>query len=169
MRTEHDASTADPLGPVEEEFATDPVVYRRAFWLLLGLGALMVGLGFVIRGYDIELWLFGGFAVIMAVVVRVNGSRMVRGRLTLHPHGLRYVEEESEMAIRWDQVQRAHITRIPIKMEGLVTVDFTYEITVVGSGGRAIELRRAFLDQIPGGRVKELVKRFEQYESRPDR
>ena len=116
--------------------------------------------------YDIELWLFGGFAVIMSVVVRVIGSRMVAGRLTLHERGLRFVEGESEMAIRWEQMQRAQIVRIPIKMEGLVTVDYNYEI---GSGGRVIELSRAFLDQVPGGRVKELVRRFEQYESRPQR
>jgi hypothetical protein len=169
MRTERDSGTADPLGPVEEEYATDPRVFRRAWWLLLGLGALLIGLGFAIRDYDIELWLFGGFAVIMAIVVRVIGSRMVAGRLTLHPQGMRYVEGESEMAIQWDQIQRAQITRIPIKMEGLVTVDYNYEITVYGSGGRVIELRRAYLDQVPGGRVKELVKRFERYESRPDR
>jgi hypothetical protein len=73
------------------------------------------------------------------------------------------------MAIRWEQIQRAQIVRIPIKMEGLVTVDYNYEITVFGSGGRVIELSRAFLDQVPGGRVKELVRRFEQYESRPQR
>jgi len=160
---------ADPLGPVEEEFVTDPGIYRRVFWLLLGLGALLVGLGLVFHDYDIELWLFGGFAVIMSVVVRVIGSRMVAGRLTLHERGLRYIEGESEMAIRWEQIQRAQIVRIPIKMEGLVTVDYNYEITVFGSGGRVIELSRAFLDQVPGGRVKELVRRFEQYESRPQR
>jgi Family of unknown function (DUF6585) len=170
MMTEQDTrGGADSLGPVEEEYVTDPVVFRRAFWLLLGLGAVLVGLGFVIRDYDIELWLFGGFAVVMGVVVWVIGSRMIAGRLTLHPHGLRYVEGEAEMAIRWDQVQRVQITRIPIKMEGLVTVDYNYEITVLGSGGRVVELRRAFLDQVPGGRVKELVKQFERYESRLDR
>ena len=166
MSTEQDA---DPLGPVEEGFVTDPRIYRRVFWLLLGLGALLVGLGLVLRDYDIELWLFGGFAVFMAAVVRIIGSRMVAGRLTLHPHGLRYVEGESEMALRWEQIQRAQIVRIPSKMEGLVTVDYNYEITVFGSGGRVIELGRAFLDQVPGGRVKDLVKRFEQYESRPHR
>jgi hypothetical protein len=158
------STTVDPLGPVEEEYATDPVVFRRAFWLLLALGGLLVGLGFAIREYDIELWAFGGFAVIMAIAVRIIGRRLVAGRLTLHPHGLRYVEGESEMEIRWDEIRQARIVRIPLKMEGLVTVDYNYEITVHGSAGKVIHLGRPFLDQVPGGRVKELVKRFEPYE-----
>jgi hypothetical protein len=155
-------ATADPLGPVEDEFVTDPGVFRRAFWFLVALAGLLIALGFLLAN-DIELWAFGGFAAILAIVVRVIGDRMVAGRLTLHPHGLRYFEGDVETAICWDEIDQAKIVRIPIKMEGLVTVDYNYEITVYGPGGRTIYLRRAFLDQVPGGRVKELVKRFEEY------
>jgi hypothetical protein len=162
---DRDGASAEPLGPIEDEFVTDPAVFRRAFWLLLALAGMLVALGFLFANYDIELWAFGGFAAITAIVVRVTGGRMVAGRLTLHPHGVRYNEADTGTAIRWDEIDRVKIVRIPIKMEGLVTVDYNYEITVYGPGGRTIRLRRAFLDQIPGGRVKGLVKRFGAYEA----
>jgi len=34
MQTVQEVGAADPLGPVEEEGVTDPVVYRRTLWLL---------------------------------------------------------------------------------------------------------------------------------------
>jgi hypothetical protein len=162
--SEGEVAGADPLGPIEEEFVTDPAVFRRGFWLLLALAGLLIALGFIFTNYDFELWAFGAFAAIMAIVVRVVGGRMVAGRLTLHLRGLRYAEGDAETALRWDEIDRTKIVRIPVRMQGLVTVDYNYEFTVYGLGGRTIHLRRAFLDQIPGGRVKQLVKRFEEYE-----
>lgn len=153
----------EQLGPLDEELI---VTGRFNYVLLLAIvgGLAVAGLGFVIKSFSFELWMFGGFAAIVGAISWLNLGWLGSGRLALHRDGFQFTQGAVTTTAKWNEVERAAITRIPIKMEGLVKVGYTYEAAIFLQGGKRIDLSRSFLDQLPGQKVAKIVTRLERYE-----